>query len=682
MANRAVILISLWLSVCAANSVERKIYIPVNATSPCVRLLNATHQIGCQSAMRGNTGILHLVANSSDLDWILSDGPNPPYIAVIEAPAFTRDILMRLKTNPRVSGVFLLSSDVPPSTNYSPDLKCPNEYFGVYTDDYGAEYLACNGTQWNPHGNSLSYEDFPFPVFNLMNSNESDVIRECYFNHNHPVNGTAPPFPLCAMQISAHMHGVTDTPTCMRRSSAQGGLSLSQDVMCDPLSDYNVWGSFHPVNQTGQVSAESKFIIAASRLDSRSFFWNEAPGADSPVSGFVTLLAAAQALRKVTDIQDLPKNILFMFFQGETFDYIGSSRMVYDMKLNKFPIALENIDSFVELNQVGIGAAIWMHSDPVSRRNETVNEEVVDLVKNLQEGGTETNLSLHEPSHTQPIPPSSFQRFLRERNIPGLVLTDHETAYSNRYYHSTYDTAENMGIKYPDNLSSEEKLNFVTETAKNISRLATTLARGLYRRAGGSSAPEDIEADPLLVSRMLYSFLIQPNNSWFESVLSSDLHTNLDKPLTFYVAVQSPVPVTRIVQQILGNVTGTVTNLTQENCTNGDQTLKGSYSYFWIDGDANKTESHCVQAYVWLTKAQSPAFHLKDYTSRAFSTWTESRWKDISARIYLVSSKQLEIITLVTGIGILALSFLVTFLLSSKSDILFSTIPDTSPAAY
>lgn len=27
---------------------ERKIYIPLNKTAPCVRLLNATHQIGCQ----------------------------------------------------------------------------------------------------------------------------------------------------------------------------------------------------------------------------------------------------------------------------------------------------------------------------------------------------------------------------------------------------------------------------------------------------------------------------------------------------------------------------------------------------------------------------------------------------------------------------------------------------------
>lgn len=36
----------------------------------------------------------------------------------------------------------------------------------------------------------------------------------------------------------------------------------------------------------------------------------------------------------------------------ETFDYIGSSRMVYDMEKDKFPLRLENIHSFVELNQV------------------------------------------------------------------------------------------------------------------------------------------------------------------------------------------------------------------------------------------------------------------------------------------------------------------------------------------
>ena len=31
------------------------------------------------------------------------------------------------------------------------------------------------------------------------------------------------------------------------------------------------------------------------------------------------------------------KNVMFTFFNGESFDYIGSSRMMYDMQNNKFP---------------------------------------------------------------------------------------------------------------------------------------------------------------------------------------------------------------------------------------------------------------------------------------------------------------------------------------------------------
>ncbi|MGH0189740.1 UNVERIFIED_CONTAM: hypothetical protein FKN15_038131 [Acipenser sinensis] len=30
------------------NAVEQKIYVKLNNTAPCVRLLNSTHQIGCQ----------------------------------------------------------------------------------------------------------------------------------------------------------------------------------------------------------------------------------------------------------------------------------------------------------------------------------------------------------------------------------------------------------------------------------------------------------------------------------------------------------------------------------------------------------------------------------------------------------------------------------------------------------
>ena len=42
----------------------------------------------------------------------------------------------------------------------------------------------------------------------------------------------------------------------------------------------------------------------------------------------------------------------FCFHRQESFDYIGSSRMVYDMEGDRFPIDLDNIHSLVEIGQV------------------------------------------------------------------------------------------------------------------------------------------------------------------------------------------------------------------------------------------------------------------------------------------------------------------------------------------
>lgn len=52
------------------------------------------------------------------------------------------------------------------------------------------------------------------------------------------------------------------------------------------------------------------------QIDSHSFFWNIAPGAESAVSSFVTHLAAAEALHKASDVHLLQRNIMFTFFQG------------------------------------------------------------------------------------------------------------------------------------------------------------------------------------------------------------------------------------------------------------------------------------------------------------------------------------------------------------------------------
>ncbi|MBZ3891120.1 Nicastrin [Sciurus carolinensis] len=684
----------LLTGLCRGNSVERKIYIPLNKTAPCVRLLNATHQIGCQSSISGDTGVIHVVEKEEDLQWVLTDGPNPPYMVLLEGKLFTRDVMEKLKgRTSRIAGLAVTLAKPRPTPDFSPSVQCPNDGFGIYSNSYGSEFAHCKEVLWNNLGNGLAYEDFSFPIFLLEDENETKVIKQCYQDHNLSQNGSAPTFPLCAMQLFSHMHAVISTATCMRRSFIQSTFSINPEIVCDPLSDYNVWSMLRPINTSGALAPHDRVVVAATRLDSRSFFWNVAPGAESAVASFVTQLAAAEALQKAPDVTTLPHNVMFVFFQGETFDYIGSSRMVYDMEKGKFPVQLENIDSFVELGQVALrtSAELWMHTDPMSQKNESVRNQVEDLLTILEKSGTGVpDIILRRLNQSQALPPSSLQRFLRARNISGVVLADHSHFFHNQYYQSIYDTAENINMSYPEWQSPEEDLNFVTETAKALANVATVLARALYELAGGSNFSNTIQADPHTVTRLLYGFLVRANNSWFQSILRQDLRAYLgDGPLQHYIAVSSPTNATYVVQYALANLTGKVIDLTREQCQDPSKVPnenKDLYEYSWVQGPLNSNETdrlpRCVRSTARLARALSPAFELSQWSSTEYSTWTESRWKDIHARIFLIASKELELITLMVGFGILLFSLIVTYCVNAKADVLFIVPREPGAVSY
>ncbi|GCC39732.1 hypothetical protein chiPu_0023480, partial [Chiloscyllium punctatum] len=67
---------------------------------------------------------------------------------------------------------------------------------------------------------------------------------------------------------------------------------------------------------------------------------------------------------------------------------------------------------------VGQADSIWAHTDPVSRQNSSIEGGVQSLLKSLSAATSGTNVTLQEPDHSQPLPPSSFHRFLREQSIP------------------------------------------------------------------------------------------------------------------------------------------------------------------------------------------------------------------------------------------------------------------------
>ena len=91
--------------------------------------------------------------------------------------------------------------------------------------------------------------------------------------------------------------------------------------------------------------------------------------------------------KSIHNVSDLPSTL------QEAFDYIGSSRMLYEMQHGRFPvdstdksgrhlqkINLKHIDQFVELSQVGFRGpanSLWLHADPDVRKKTNVRVDFV-----------------------------------------------------------------------------------------------------------------------------------------------------------------------------------------------------------------------------------------------------------------------------------------------------------------
>ena len=78
-----------------------------------------------------------------------------------------------------MSGVLVLNDNNPSEKGFSPESQCPNENFGLYTDD--PKYGHCKAQKWitddNP-GANMMYYDWPFPVFLIRNQTDIEDIKK------------------------------------------------------------------------------------------------------------------------------------------------------------------------------------------------------------------------------------------------------------------------------------------------------------------------------------------------------------------------------------------------------------------------------------------------------------------------------------------------------------------------
>ncbi|XP_026478503.1 nicastrin [Ctenocephalides felis] len=718
-----IILVISFIYFCHGERTRDKMYVPITGAS-CIRRLNATHQTGCTSARQGSVGALHAIHSESDFEFVLNSGTSPPY-AVLMPPIFFNDHnMMQLKESARVTAV-IVTNNTESLNAFSTESKCPNQFIGKH-DEY------CDASDplksWNQYGSNLMHQDFPFPILFISDEEQINLLYKCFEKFNNFDIEKQFQRSLCSVELSSFMAAAANSKVCHRRSELSKNLSPVK--FCDPLGDKNIFATLFPrpyVNSSDnniddslnasnntvfeyktelngmkhytddnsvvdkftekkiqksltKTEEREKLILLMARIDTTSMFDGIAPGAMDSLLSFVTLLSTANMLNYLLVRNNIKKsydkNIFYLLLNGESYDYIGSQRLLYDIEKGSFPpkqdnIVFEDFDMIIEIGSLG-GKPNYLSSHYAQN-----NPKIDNFLQNMKTYSEKNKFGITFHS-SQRLPPSSIRTFYSNDNIkaPAMVLTDFDDKFVNPYYHSVYDSASNIKYQYinaseaADDLSKLMNLSnfgdFNPDSVQILVRnISTTLGMALYQEITNMSLTGELGTNPYLIDELLHCYLESADCIAFRAVSPPNKNNVSPTPPYRYVGVAGYINDATIwTARVLAFLTGSSSNRTEEDCD--------FLPYSWVAGFNGL--GLCVQTHANYSEAVSPAFLDEDYdwSSGKYSTWTESTWRDITARMFLRPSVIHETFTLGIGVFVLLVSFFIVWLVNSRSDILFN----------
>jgi len=75
-----ILAIFVLISDSSCKRIKDNIYRPLKDVSFGFKRANGTHEMGATSELGGNVGVIHIVKEKKDLDWIIENGPHEPYV--------------------------------------------------------------------------------------------------------------------------------------------------------------------------------------------------------------------------------------------------------------------------------------------------------------------------------------------------------------------------------------------------------------------------------------------------------------------------------------------------------------------------------------------------------------------------------------------------------------------------
>jgi len=667
----AVLFYSIAGSKSVPDSLDEDIYTEVSSEAKCIRLLTANGRQGCATLSSGESGRLVLIDSQEELEKQIATPPDFGFLATMNIVLLNRDNINRLyvAANGYLRGVVFLTDiwNNPPS-GYSPDDVSPLKHLSPHGED--------NVFSWNTNGDGFLYEDLEFPMI-ALNSAQSSTMRARAQENLDNLNSQS--FASQDGELKYPMYSKVDSRDCLLKDQ------------CLPLGGYSVWSTYADMSSSSYT--EKPLVIASAQMDTTAIMHQYySIGADSAMSGLVVLLAAAQSLIEIKEeLKNLTRQIVFTAFTGEVYDLVGSRKFIRDIKefncldfmsvhdnpyaqgcwrpyatsLDFQKLNLENIDAFIEVNQVGMTTSertLYIH------REKTANAKT-DLIIDALQNATETvtadygcTIRVAEASSDLPgVPPSSYWSFLNnDPDTPGVVLADHKANYTNPYWHSVFDTIDQIEDGF-------------------LCQVSALYARTIYRIAAGdqfdASIEKSIRPDCRFVETLVSCLMDEPTCSLIKEFTSD--YINPSRYTSVYKIIQDYEikGFSQFIYRFLANATGDeIERSIPCGTTHASNPCYGGSNFMYACG--KKT---CVRSTTHFHAAVEPNITF-NYAKEVWEmpddmgelhAWTESTWSGsaIGSRFYKRESPAAALVTFFVGIGI----FLITCCLVWRAEKTFST---------
>ncbi|KAI9160899.1 hypothetical protein LWI28_012589 [Acer negundo] len=612
---------------------------------PCVRLLNLSGKIGCSNPGREKV-VAPIIRFKSAKELVQKS-------AVLVSIDEVQDFFTRISNDSRfannIGGVLVEAGAGTRNKlkGFSPAQKFPQAEFAPYSN---ISY------QWNQIGSGIMLKAYDFPVF-LLSESSRLTLQEAAMKNEKTKNGYTTNVAEFELVMQTTKAGSPHSESCLKEGA------------CLPLGGYSVWSSLPPINISSSFQSKP-IILSVASMDSASFFRDKSLGADSPISGLISLLAAVDALSRVDGLTNLSKQLVFLVPTGEAWGYLGSRRFLLELDLLSDAVTGLNsslIETVIEIGSVGKGLnqevkTFFTHAAGVS----SATNDTLAALKRAQDSLKSENVSILSANPSNPgIPPSSLMAFLRKNPLTsGVVLEDFDTAFTNKFYHSHLDDLSNVN-------------------SSSIVAAASLVARSLFILASNNKDSDSsilgaIKVNVSLVEELMGCLLdCDPG-------LSCELVKNYISPTnacpSHYVGVLLGDPTPKPNPEYVDDISRFVWNFLADRTAIPKKNASSSCSQ-----DCSNKSEVCIRAEtdgkgvcVVSTTRYVPAYSTRLKFDTGFwkvlpanssdpmelvdPVWAESNWNTIGLRVYIIQDATYDCFVLLGGIAVTILAYLAILL--------------------